>query len=169
MSQIRSLFLVAMKFLITVLAVSMRLGWISSASIESDISNTTMISWETGFRLVIVRVIVPPTRIMSNVVIKRTLMIQSIHICLGVLRCFAMILFGYRTQNFSRKKIYQILIIIGTRMKIIGYENEIIVYIYSFRRSSVLIDSFKYGSVFFPENSICSNCSMMVMSSVSVV
>ncbi len=126
MSPILSPDLMDMKLRTTFFATLIRLGAISSASIESEISNTTMISWGIRVVLVILVVILAPHTIDKRIVIMIIRSIQSIQTLLGVRRYFAIRAFGATIQIFSRPKKYQMSTIIGSSKKMRGNENAII-------------------------------------------
>ena len=87
----------------------------------------------------------------------------------GFLRFFAIIGLALIYQNFSRKKVYQITIITGINTRNIGYTSVIMDYEWSFLDRARCIDAIVFSSGAFPENSICSSCCIILMSSLSVV
>lgn len=150
-------------------ATSIRFGLISSASIESDISKTIMISWGILFLLVVCRVILIHIRIKNSRITSIDRVTQRKYIIFGFLRYFAIRGFGYIDQNFSRKNTYQIERTIGIKKRTMGYEKDIMNYDESFLSRLCCICSIIAGSGIFPENSIFSSCSIIAMSSSSIV
>lgn len=126
MSPMRSPVRDEMKLRMTFFATVIRLGETSSASIESDMSNTIIISRGIFTTLVTdVETLVPAMIDTRNTIIERR-MIQSIHMLFGVLRYFAIMAFGATIQIRSRPKIYQRTTIIGMSIRMRGEASTII-------------------------------------------
>jgi hypothetical protein len=123
MSPIRSPALLRIKFPTTPFATVIRFGEISSASIESEMSNTIMISCGICFVFVVERTTLGDAMIAMRLPIVRVRMNQRIHIFFGVLRYLATRAFGCMVPIFSRPKIYQRIIITGIRIRTRGWEN----------------------------------------------
>ncbi len=164
----RSPTLPRIKFCTTPFATVIRLGEISSASIESEISNTIMISCGILFVVVVVHTRLGHAIMTTRLATISVRMIHSIHILTGVSRCLEIKVFGCMVPIFSRPKMYQIARMIGMSARMMGRENENIDYIRNFPISSLCMLSISSLVSSLPEYTVCSSCSMIAMSLVSV-
>ena len=177
MSPMWSLCLSDIKSRTTLLATVIRLGEISSASIESEMSNTIMISCGIRCSRVDVLTILTPEMMATRLEIMSIRMSQRSQIVFGVRRYLAIRALGWVAPIFSLPKRYHSTIMAGTRRRTMGWESAICIIVYpladkvygwftvfSFTVSSLLICSFSSTVRSCLLYSARSSCSMISMS-----